>query len=202
MRFDPGKFSELLVATRNPGKILEVKEFFQELPLRLRFLDEFPELPVVHESAKSYEENAVLKATIYSQETGLCALADDSGLEVDALDGAPGVYSARSAGPGASDQDRTASLLARLSEIKNRRARFVCVIAIAAPSLLNVAEGSCEGIIAPAAKGTHGFGFDPIFIPEGYEQTFAELPPAVKNQISHRAKALAQAREYLKRLVA
>ena len=190
---------ELLVATRNSGKVQEIKLALQDLPLRLRFLDEFPELSAVDESGKSYEENAIIKARSYSKETGLCALADDSGLEVAALAGGPGVWSKRYAGSGASDEERIGLLLSELSRSqgRERQARFICVIVIADSQLINVAEGSCEGRITYAPRGENGFGFDPIFIPENYESTFAELPLDTKNKISHRAQALARTRHFL-----
>jgi XTP/dITP diphosphohydrolase len=190
---------ELLVATRNSGKVQEIKLALQDLPLRLRFLDEFPELSAVDESGKSYEENAIIKARSYSKQTGLCALADDSGLEVAALGGAPGVWSKRYAGSEASDEERIDRLLSELSRSqgRERQARFICVMAIADSRLINVAEGSCEGRIADVPRGENGFGFDPIFIPENYESTFAELSLHTKNKISHRAQALVQTRHFL-----
>ena len=190
---------ELLVATRNSGKVQEIKLALQDLPLRLRFLDEFPELSAVDETGKSYEENAIIKARSYSKETGLCALADDSGLEVAALGGGPGVRSKRYAGRQASDEERIGRLLSELSRSqgRERQARFICVVAIADSRLINVAEGRCKGRIAEVPRGENGFGFDPIFIPENYESTFAELSLHTKNKISHRAQALARTRHFL-----
>lgn len=190
---------ELLVATRNSGKVQEIKLALQDLPLRLRFPDEFPELSLVDESGNSYEENAIIKARSYSRQTGLCALADDSGLEVAALGGGPGLLSARYAGSQASDEERIARLLSELSSSqgRERQARFMCVVAIADSRLINVAEGRCEGRIAEVPRGENGFGFDPIFIPENYESTFAELSLQTKNKISHRAQALARTRQFL-----
>jgi XTP/dITP diphosphohydrolase len=156
---------------------------------------------LAEENGATYSENAIAKARFYAAETGLIALADDSGLEVAALAGAPGVYSARYAGENASDADRRQLLLSELSTISNgdRRARFVSVVAIAAPAgaVLNVAEGICEGTITFAPRGEGGFGYDPLFIPDGYTQTFAELPEDLKNRISHRALALAQTKQFL-----
>ncbi len=190
---------ELLVATRNSGKVQEIKLALQDLPLRLRFLDEFPELSAVDETGKSYEENAIIKARSYSKETGLCALADDSGLEVAALGGGPGVRSKRCAGREASDEERIGRRLLELSRSqgRERQARFICVVAIADSRLINVAEGRCQGRIAEVPRGENGFGFDPIFIPENYESTFAELSLHTKNKISHRAQALARTRHFL-----
>ena len=140
-------------------------------------------------------------AESYSMATGLCALADDSGLEVDALGGAPGLRSARYAGEAAPDDVRINLLLSQLSKThdKKRRAHFICVIAIANLQVINVAEGRCEGSIANSPRGEKGFGFDPIFIPQGYDSTFGELPFEVKNRISHRSQALVATRQFLHR---
>lgn len=195
-------FSELLIATHNRGKIRELASWLGRLPLRLRSLDEFPSIQEVAETGTTFVENAVLKATGYARQTGLWSLADDSGLEVEALDGAPGVFSARYAGAQASDAERVELLLEELAQTKDteRRARFVCVIAIATPDaqLANVAEGICEGHLTHAARGRSGFGYDPIFVPRGYEQTFGELPDEVKRSISHRARALEATSTFLR----
>jgi len=206
---------EILVATRNRGKVLEIQEALSTLPLSLRYLEEFPDVPTVEEVGRTYAENAALKALAYSRQTGLYALADDSGLEVDALDGMPGLFSARFGGEHVSDQQRVEKLLAALSHDHQRRtARFVCCMALAGwdqkeaqaevdePQLLRVAEGRCEGIIATAIRGANGFGYDPVFVPAGYDATFAELPSAVKSAISHRALALTAVREFLDRWLA
>jgi XTP/dITP diphosphohydrolase len=194
---------ELLIATYNPGKIRELKSLLGALPLRLRGLSEFPSVQEVAETGESFAANAVLKATGYARQTRLWTLADDSGLEVEALNGAPGVFSARYGGPEASDADRVTLLLDELSRTndRQRRARFVSVIAIAGPDaqLSNVAEGICDGHLAHAPRGTNGFGYDPIFIPDGYEQTFGELADEVKKSISHRARALAATGSFLRR---
>lgn len=194
--------SELLIATYNPGKIRELESLLGALPLRLRSLREFPTVREVDETGATFAENAVLKATGYARQTRLWTLADDSGLEVEALGGAPGVFSARYGGPEASDADRVRLLLEELSRVndRQRRARFVSVIAIADPDaqLSNVAEGICDGHLAYAPRGTNGFGYDPIFIPDGYEQTFGELTDEVKKSISHRARALAATSSFLR----
>ena len=145
--------------------------------------------------------NASLKAIGYANQTRLLTLADDSGLEVDALRGSPGVFSARYAGAGASDAQRTTKILAELSNVEPamRSARFVSAVAIASSEgqILNISLGTCDGQISLAPRGSEGFGYDPIFIPSGYDKTFAELKPEIKNRISHRARALSGAREFL-----
>ena len=190
---------ELLIGTHNPGKVREIENSLAALPLKLRYLSEFPELAPVDESGLTYLQNAAIKAQAYSNQTGLLALADDSGLEVDVLKGAPGLRSARYAGATASDEDRVRLLLAELARIQseNPSARFISVVVIANPQVITVAEGRCEGRISNAARGENGFGYDPIFIPQGFESTFGELSSQVKDRISHRAQALANAREFL-----
>ena len=193
--------TELLIATRNAGKNRELRSLLTSLPLHLRSLAEFPETTEVAETGMTFSENAVLKAKAYAEQTGLWTLADDSGLEVEALGGAPGIFSARYGGGTASDAERIEFLLAQLSSsgATGRRARFVCVIAIADPQtrIQNISMGECAGLIAQAPRGTNGFGYDPIFVPDGYEQTFGELPTEIKEQISHRALALKAARAFL-----
>jgi XTP/dITP diphosphohydrolase len=192
---------ELLVATNNAGKLREFAGLLSGLPLRLRALSEFPTVGEVAETGATFAENALLKARAYSGATGLWTLADDSGLEVAALGGAPGLYSARYAGPHATDEQRRLRLLAELARTGDaeRRARFVCVIALVRPDSdeAQVFDGICEGHIADAPRGAGGFGYDPIFVPAGYAQTFGELPDEIKARISHRARALAAARAYI-----
>ncbi|HEX8137949.1 MAG TPA: RdgB/HAM1 family non-canonical purine NTP pyrophosphatase [Pyrinomonadaceae bacterium] len=192
---------ELLIATRNMGKVREVQSLLGALSLRLRSLAEFPETSEVEETGATFAENAAIKARAYAAQTGCWTLADDSGLEVEALNGAPGVYSARYGGPEATDAERIELLLEALSRSgdASRRARFVCVIAVAdhSSNLLELFTGTCEGRIAHEARGTGGFGYDPVFVPTGYEQSFGELPPEVKQQISHRARALQAALPFL-----
>jgi len=191
----------LLLGTRNPGKLREITSILKGSGWSFSSLQEFDHVGSAEENGVTYSENAIAKAQFYAAATGLVALADDSGLEVAALSGAPGVYSARYAGENASDADRRQLLLSELSKTSNtdRRARFVCVVAIADPSgsVLNLSEGICRGTITFASRGDGGFGYDPIFIPDGYTQTFAELPETLKNRISHRALALAQTKEFL-----
>ena len=195
----PSICSTLLIGSRNPGKIREIKLAMDGLPLTLKSLDRVGNLSVPKELGETYAENAIIKATDYGRQTGMCVLADDSGLEVNWLKGAPGLHSARF-GAG-SDSDRVELLLAKLIEAANgdRRARFVSVVAIVHPTVgvLNVAEGECRGRISRAPLGSNGFGYDPVFVPDGYELTFAQLPNEVKARISHRAKSLALTRDFL-----
>jgi len=188
----------LLIGTGNQGKLREIRKILVDIPFVLRDASAIDSPP---EDGDSYASNAINKAQYYANATGVLALADDSGLEVEALGGAPGIFSARYAGDEASDADRRALLVSELanSENKNRRARFVCVVAIAAPNheVLNVFEGFCEGEIALAPRGSGGFGYDPLFVPDGYDLTFAELPEGIKNRISHRGRALAGAKQFL-----
>jgi XTP/dITP diphosphohydrolase len=192
---------ELLIGTRNKGKIKEIETSLCDLPIVLRMLREFSIASEPEERENSYEENAVIKARHYSNETGLLTLADDSGLEVEALGGGPGVVSARYGGDGLNDAQRLELLLENIRGVSNRRARFVCVVAIEGIDSSAVITEDCTGTLAESAAGHNGFGYDPIFVPDGYDQTFAQLPVEVKDRISHRGKALARAREYLRRLV-
>jgi XTP/dITP diphosphohydrolase len=192
---------ELLIATRNQGKLVEVREILCDLPLRLRSLLDFPLTGEVAETGATCAENASIKAREYALQTGVWALSDDSGLEVEALGGAPGVFSARYAGENASDAERVELLLSDLARTGDplRRARFVCAISLADPSgrILNLSEGVCEGRITDHPRGSQGFGYDPVFIPEGYEQTFGELSSEIKQRMSHRARALNRTRAFL-----
>jgi XTP/dITP diphosphohydrolase len=194
----------LLVATYNNGKLAELRQMLGDLPFELFGLSDFRDVTVVPETGDSFAENASLKASGYSRQTGLLTLADDSGLEVDALGGGPGILSARYSGACASDADRTAKLLSELSMIPAaaRSARFVSAVAVAdvKGQILNVSVGTCNGQIDSAARGSGGFGYDPVFIPSGYDKSFAELKSEIKNQISHRARALSGTREFLRTL--
>jgi len=194
----------LLVATRNVGKLEELWQMLGDLPFVLYGLDRLPRIEKIRETGESFLENASLKAGGYATQTRRLTLADDSGLEVDALGGGPGVFSARYGSERASDAERVTKLLAELSSVEppGRGARFVSAVAIASSEgrILNVSVGKCDGHIGFAPRGSVGFGYDPVFIPIGYEQTFAELKPEIKNQISHRAHALVGAREFLRSL--
>lgn len=195
---------QLLVATRNPGKLRELQEILIDLPLLLIDLTLFPSVQDVPETGRTFGENASIKAIGYATQSKELTLADDSGLEIDALGGAPGVFSARYLGESVSFSVRIESLLRLLSGVDpaRRTARFVCAVAIADRdgNILHTSCGTCEGRIAAAPRGTSGFGYDPIFIPHRYESTFADLDPEVKNRISHRARALEITREYLQNL--
>ncbi|MBI2849905.1 MAG: XTP/dITP diphosphatase [Chloroflexi bacterium] len=183
---------KLLLATSNQGKVSEYRTLLKEIPLRLVTPAELGITTVVEEVGQSLEENARLKAVALAAESGLVALADDSGLEVDALGGEPGPLSARYAGEGASDRDRVNYLLSRLKDVpwEKRTACFRCVIALATPAGdVKTCSGECRGFIAFEPKGEHGFGYDPIFYLPAFKKTMAELPPEIKNRISHRGRA-------------
>jgi len=195
---------KLLVATNNRGKVREYAELLDGLAVRLTFPAREGLSLEVEETGETFAENAILKARAYAEASGLLTLADDSGLEVDALDGAPGVRSARYSGPGASDEDRYRLLLRRLAGVpaEGRTARFRCVVALATPEgEVQTAEGRCEGVIGFEPRGTHGFGYDPVFYMPDRGQTMAELLPEVKNRISHRARAARAAMPILRRLL-
>jgi len=186
---------ELVLATRNKGKIRELQELLAKTVQNLHVfgLDAFPALGEIPEPGSTFAENALHKARTVAEATGLISLADDSGLEVDGLHGAPGIFSARFAGPGASDQDNTAKLLHELRDAgpEARRARFRCVLAAWSPTGQHMqAEGAWEGRIAHTPRGDHGFGYDPVFVDLQSGLTAAELDPKLKNQRSHRAMAL------------
>jgi XTP/dITP diphosphohydrolase len=192
----------LLLATNNPGKLHELVPLFSDVPLHIVTPHTLGLHLEVEESGTTYAENARLKAAAFAHASGLLTLADDSGLEVDALGGAPGVYSARYAGEGASDADRRAKLIDVLRQVPTpRRARFRCVIAIAQPGgAIDYFEGVCEGEIVLVERGANGFGYDPVFYMPEHGCTMAELPSAVKNQMSHRARAAQAARLFLHKL--
>ncbi|HXO93223.1 MAG TPA: RdgB/HAM1 family non-canonical purine NTP pyrophosphatase [Candidatus Acidoferrum sp.] len=185
---------KLVVATRNRHKTREIQQILGP-EFNVRDLGAYPKVSQIREGGSSFEENAKRKALAASRQLPALVIADDSGLEVDALGGAPGIYSARYAGANATESDKIDKLLRKLARIRatedERRARFRCVLALARNgNLLGTFEGIVEGRIADEVRGDYGFGYDPIFIPEGLEQTFGELPTEVKNAISHRAKAI------------
>ena len=195
---------ELVVATRNRHKAREIQHILGP-KFKVRDLGAHPEVSEIRESGTSFEENAKLKALAASRQLPALVIADDSGLEVDALGGAPGIYSARYAGANATEKDKIDKLLRELARVRankdGRRARFRCVVALARNGdLLGTFEGTVEGRITDKARGDSGFGYDPIFMPEGLKQTFGELPTEVKNTISHRAKAIRALAVRLRRL--
>jgi len=192
---------KLLLATNNKGKAREYRSLLSGVPFELVTPDEVGINTEVEEVGKSFEENARLKAATLAAESQLLSLADDSGLEVDALGGEPGTLSARYAGEGASDEDRVSYLLTKLEGVpeERRTARFRCVIAIATPEGdVELCSGECEGIIAFEPRGNKGFGYDPIFYLPELKKTMAELPPEEKNRISHRGRAARKASQLLK----
>lgn len=191
---------QIVIATKNLGKVKELEELLADSPFMLRSLNEFPNAPDVEETGATFADNAILKAKEYAKQTNIWALADDSGLEVAALNGAPGVFSARYAGENATDEEKIAKLLSELEKKDNRRARFVCAMAMADKTgeIKFLAEGICNGEIALKSSGTNGFGYDPIFIPEGFRQSFGELSGEIKREISHRAQAVAKIIRFLR----
>lgn len=192
---------KLLIATSNPGKLREYKELLKGLPFELTYLPEEGIDFEVQEAGQSFAENARLKASSYARASGLLTLADDSGLEVDALGGEPGVRSARYAGENAGDEERYLLLLKKLEGVpwERRTARFRCVLALATPEgEIYLMEGVREGIIAFGPRGEHGFGYDPVFYMPEYGRTMAELLPEEKNLLSHRAQAVEKMKEILK----
>ena len=191
---------DLVLATRNPHKGAELAAILAGLPVRIRTMDEFPDVPDVVEDGETCEANAVKKARAVSEATGLLAVADDTGLEVDALGGRPGVYAARYAGQQATYEDNCRKLLQELAGVPHdrRTARCVTVAAVAEPSeKVQVTTGRLDGLITEAQVGKQGFGYDPVFYVPDLGKTLAELSSEEKNRISHRAKAFAQVRELL-----
>jgi XTP/dITP diphosphohydrolase len=196
----------LLVATANPGKVRELAAILADLPVQLVGLRDLPgEAPDVEETGATFLDNARLKAHAYADWSGLPALADDSGLEVDALGGAPGVRSARYAGEGASDADNLAKLLAELDGVPDdrRAARFRCAALLADPDVGEwYAEAAWEGRVISTPRGDGGFGYDPVFVPTGWQRTSAEVDAATKNAVSHRSRAFHALRPAIERWAA
>jgi len=181
----------LVIATRNNGKTSEIREMLKDFPIEIKDLNDFGPIPEVEEDGKTFDDNAYKKASFTARVLGFPALADDSGLVVDALDGAPGVYSARYAGENATDEERTAKLLEEMKGMDNRKAAFECVISIAVPRGPALTyDGRCEGLITEQRVGENGFGYDPVFFYPPLKKTFAQLSRDEKNRVSHRGKAL------------
>lgn len=184
---------EIVIATKNTGKIREIREALEVAGLRLHTFEEFDGWPEPEETGETLEENALIKAYAMRDAIGLPALSDDSGLLVDALGGRPGVHSSRYAGPEGDAERNMDRLLSELGGVPpaRRNARFECVMTLAlADGTVHVARGECEGTILTARRGTGGFGYDPVFMPEGFDRSMAELTLEEKNAISHRGKAL------------
>jgi XTP/dITP diphosphohydrolase len=185
----------LVIATRNKGKTLEIKALLKGFPVEIKNLDDFGPIPHLEEDGDTFDENAYKKASFAARILGLPALADDSGLTVEALDGAPGIHSARYAGENATDEQRYLQLLDEMEGKSNRKAAFECVISIAVPTGPALTyEARCEGLITTEPAGSNGFGYDPVFFYPPYNKTFAQITIEEKNRISHRGKALAELR--------
>lgn len=195
----------LVIASRNRGKVAEYRRLLSDLPFNVLSLADYPSLPEIEEHGRTFAENALLKAQTVTRLTGELALADDSGLETDALDGLPGIHSARYSGPAATDEQNNLMLLAELSGISpgQRTARFCAAIAVTGPGLEpRIVEGFCGGEITLSPRGAGGFGYDPLFFVLEAGKTFAEMDPAEKNNYSHRARAFASALEILRHIAA
>ena len=193
---------EIMLATRNKKKIEEIKRITSGLDVSIFTLDDFPECPDVIEDGATFQENAIKKAATVAGYTGKPALADDSGLEVYALDGAPGILSARYAGEGADDGKNVEKLLNEMCSLEMREARFVCFLALALPDgSVTLFEGYTEGRIGTEPRGVSGFGYDPVFYPRGYDRTFAEMSGKTKDSLSHRGKALREFGQFIKQKI-
>lgn len=191
-----------MIGTKNKDKQRELQSLLKGRGVKVLSLEDFPHCPEAHEHGRTFEANARKKARVYSKHTKMLTLADDSGLMVSALNGKPGVYSARFAGPGCTYQNNNRKVLRLLGNLPapKRKAKFVSIVAIYdSGKSVGVVKGECRGRIARAERGKNGFGYDPVFIPEGFTKTFAELSPKTKNRISHRGKALRKAKQRLLR---
>jgi XTP/dITP diphosphohydrolase len=190
------KLMTLVIATGNPGKTAEIRDMLENFPVNIKNLADFGPIPPVEEDGDTFDDNAYKKASFVSKILGLPALADDSGLVVEALGGAPGVYSARYAGENATDVLRYTKLLSEMKGETNRKAAFECVLSIAVPSGPALTyEASCEGLITEQPVGEGGFGYDPVFYYPPLKKTFGQLTRAEKSRVSHRGKALQELRE-------
>jgi len=186
----------LVIATRNKGKTKEIKDLLRDFPVDIKNIDDFGPIPHLEEDGATFDENAYKKASFAARILGLPALADDSGLTVEALNGAPGVHSARYAGENATDEQRYLKLLSEMEKMSNRKAAFECVISIAVPTGPALTyEARCEGLITQVPAGSNGFGYDPVFYYPPYKKTIAELTRQEKNRVSHRGKALSELKD-------
>lgn len=193
---------EIVLATNNDDKVVEIKELLNDLDVEVLTLKDFPNIPEIIEDGKTLKQNAFKKAKTVFDSTGLFSLGDDTGLEVDALNGQPGVYSSRFAGENVTYDDNVNKLLNEMSNVPDgqRKARFRCVISLVGSGFTDYAEGVCEGEIIKERRGNSGFGYDPVFLVPRFNKTFAEMELDLKNEISHRGLALKKAKEILKRL--
>ena len=192
----------LVLATKNRGKVSEFKDLFRGFDFEVKSLNDFGPIPPVIEDGETFEDNAVKKAQFTAKVLGLPAIADDSGLTVKALGGEPGVFSARYAGEGATDEANNAKLLRAIKGIKQREAVFICILAIAVPrGPALIYEGTCEGLITEKISGNQGFGYDPTFFYPPLNKTFAEMSAAEKNGVSHRGRAMAELRGELDKVL-
>ena len=190
------KSTTLVIATRNKGKTAEIRDLLKDFPVDIKNLDDFGPIPPLEEDGKTFDENAYKKASFAAKILGLPALADDSGLLVEALDGAPGIHSARYAGENATDEQRYLKLLEEMREKSNRKAAFECVISIAVPTGPALTyEARCQGLITESPAGSNGFGYDPIFFYPPLNKTFAELTREEKSRVSHRGKAFVELKD-------
>ena len=193
---------ELLVATRNKKKLQEIKELLSDLPLRITSLDDYPDMPEIEEDGGSFAANALKKAATIALYTGKLTMGEDSGLEVKVLGNAPGIYSARFSGAGATDEKNNRKLLRALKNVplSKRQARYRCFVALVdSQRIVDVVSGSCQGLIGLRQKGKNGFGYDPLFLIPRFNKTFGELPPEIKARTSHRARALAKFRKVIQK---
>ena len=195
--------NNVVLATRNKHKIEEIRTILSDLPVRFLSLDDFPHVPPLREDGATFQENSLQKARAVFEYTKLPTLADDSGLEVFFLNGRPGVISARYAGGGATDEANNQKLLGQMMGVapRRRRAQFRAVLTLVNGTTVETSEGICPGMLAESPRGTNGFGYDPIFLPDGFTRTYAELAAAEKNTISHRSRALAGMRDILRRML-
>jgi XTP/dITP diphosphohydrolase len=198
----PQRLPVIVLATRNLGKTAEIRDLLQGFPVEIKNLSDFGQIPEVEEDGATFEENAYKKSSFTARVLGYPALADDSGLTVHALNGAPGVFSARYGGGNATDEDRCRKLLSEMKHCRERQAAFECVISLAVPSGPALTyEGRCEGVIAEAPSGVNGFGFDPIFWYPAFNKTFADLTREEKSRVSHRGKALRELRDEFEKVM-
>jgi len=192
----------LVIATRNKGKTKEIKDLLKDFPVDIKDLDDFGPIPHLEEDGDTFDENAYKKASFAARILGLPALADDSGLTVEALNGAPGIHSARYGGENSTDEQRYLKLLREMEGMSNRKAAFECVISIAVPTGPALTyEARCEGLITQVPAGSKGFGYDPVFYYPPYKKTFAELTRQEKNRVSHRGKAFAELKDEFEKVL-